>query len=460
MENILLKNFKAHKKELQINFQNNAKNLLLYGDNGAGKSSIYEAIKLIFFREKLENNITKKITPEEYDEKLKEFYGSYNNAVEPILDFTLNINNVNYKEFNNDFYQVFMLNFETTFFEEYLSFDKLLIKAFLDLPPDFLNKAQIIEDNVNTLLKDFLEDISIKIDIEDDYYIKFSDNTRNLFFKKDIKNYFNEAKLNLVILIIIFSTILEFKDSKKKKKLILDDFITSLDMVNRTFIIKYLLEKFTDFQILIFTHNVYFYNLIMYLINDIFKIGNKWEFCNIYEIGNEHRLYMKSTIIRIEDLRNQLNSSSPNFSLIANQSRQKFERLLYEFSKLLIIGAVEETDYILENILINNKIYIDEKGNGCCELVSIIENILNSEVTESRLKNIINDKLSKFKLANLDEIRNVLTTLKLYRKITMHPLSHGQSGQHNSSKKEIKKMLSLLEVLQNNIKDLTDKRLN
>ena len=88
MENILLKNFKAHKKELQINFQNNAKNLLLYGDNGAGKSSIYEAIKLIFFREKLENNITKKITPEEYDEKLlKCMVGFLNSRLFSYLSF-------------------------------------------------------------------------------------------------------------------------------------------------------------------------------------------------------------------------------------------------------------------------------------------------------------------------------------------------------------------------------------
>ena len=50
MKNLLLKSFKAH-KELKINFGN--KSFLLYGDNGAGKSSIYDALKIEFFRDKI-----------------------------------------------------------------------------------------------------------------------------------------------------------------------------------------------------------------------------------------------------------------------------------------------------------------------------------------------------------------------------------------------------------------------
>ena len=50
MYQLRLKNFKAH-KELDIKFDN--KSFLLYGDNGAGKSSIYEALKVKFFEDKI-----------------------------------------------------------------------------------------------------------------------------------------------------------------------------------------------------------------------------------------------------------------------------------------------------------------------------------------------------------------------------------------------------------------------
>ncbi len=58
MKNLKLKNFKAYREEFEelpdkvLKIDNN--NLLLYGENGSGKSSIYEAIKVIFFKNKLE----------------------------------------------------------------------------------------------------------------------------------------------------------------------------------------------------------------------------------------------------------------------------------------------------------------------------------------------------------------------------------------------------------------------
>ena len=51
MNSLKIENFKAH-KNLLIEAKN--RNFLLYGDNGAGKSSIYDAIKICFFKQKLE----------------------------------------------------------------------------------------------------------------------------------------------------------------------------------------------------------------------------------------------------------------------------------------------------------------------------------------------------------------------------------------------------------------------
>ena len=55
METLKVNKFKAHQGLEEIKF--NQKNFLLYGDNGAGKSSIYEALKVIFYNDRLESVI-------------------------------------------------------------------------------------------------------------------------------------------------------------------------------------------------------------------------------------------------------------------------------------------------------------------------------------------------------------------------------------------------------------------
>jgi len=157
----------------------------------------------------------------------------------------------------------------------------------------------------------------------------------------------------LVILALLFSTIEVTKENTKKNVLILDDFITSLDVSNRTFLMRYILEVFSEFQILILTHNVYFYNLIIYLVNDIYKIKDKWQFANLYEIGNEHKIYMnpsKKKGLKLDTLAIKLESlTEATIATSGNEFRQKFEILLYEFSKILMVGGVEDTKNILNN---------------------------------------------------------------------------------------------------------------
>ena len=46
--NIEIKNFKAFPKSYQIDLYNAGKNLIVYGENGSGKSSLYLALKYFF----------------------------------------------------------------------------------------------------------------------------------------------------------------------------------------------------------------------------------------------------------------------------------------------------------------------------------------------------------------------------------------------------------------------------
>jgi hypothetical protein len=441
--------------------------------------------------------VKQQFTEENQEEKLREFYREFNNKITND-EFQIEINTIHHQSFQSIDYNEYMLNLDDAVFEKSLKLSDLFKKVFFSHNPFpdttndpvydvstenqhslldaflsnklngqaiqqvWIDKINDLKENANNFLENCLEDITIDIDISDDYSIKLIDVSRNLS-TKEIKKYFNEAKLNLVIFALLFSVIKISKDVTKKNILILDDFITSLDMANRTFVMKYILEEFKDFQILLFTHNVYFYNLIMYLINDKICITDKeWQFGNLYEVGIEHKIYIKDNKDTVDKLEDEYRLKGENFNIAeyGNQLRHKFERLLYEFSKILMVGGVEESNKILEGIA-NQRIYFnysDQKDSS--DLIQGIEAIIQRDETKEAIVGQINSQINRYKIIILDDIRQTLNTLKLYRKVTMHSLSHGQTGQHNWGDKEIKQTLFLLKKLETNIKDLTNQTAN
>ena len=461
METLKVNNFKAHQGLEEIKF--NQKNFLLYGDNGAGKSSIYEALKVIFYNDRLESVIKKQSTPENQEEKIKEFYSKYNNTITN-QDFEIEINGQDYKVFSTLDYKVYMLNLEDTIFDKTIKLKDLYDNVFFNFPKSICFAYQEIEIKANNFLTFCLEDIKIEIDSSDDYSIKIKNDERNIINTKEIKRYFNEGKINLVIFALLFSAIEVSKDESKKNILILDDFITSLDMANRTFLMRYIFDTFKDFQIVIFTHNVYFYNLIMYLINDkICETSKEWQFANLYEIGKEHKIYINDSVNdTVEKLKEKYKPTEPSFDIgkYGNDLRKKFERLLYELSKIIMMGGVEESNKIINGIL-NQKIYIDyTREKDCNDLIEEIKSKITEDDGKGYLANKISSKISSFEASLFDELKESIKNLKLYRKVTMHSLSHGQTGQHNWSDKEIKQTLILLKKLETNIKDLTNSSAN
>jgi DNA repair exonuclease SbcCD ATPase subunit len=53
MKQLEIKDFKAFKNRIYFELGNPPKNMLLFGENGSGKTSVYEAIKLCFYRDRL-----------------------------------------------------------------------------------------------------------------------------------------------------------------------------------------------------------------------------------------------------------------------------------------------------------------------------------------------------------------------------------------------------------------------
>ena len=451
MYTLNLKNFKAH-IDLEVSFKN--KNFLLYGDNGAGKSSLYEALKIVFYEEKIKSNLTSKERPEVHTAIIEEFWAQYKNKKATDSD-SMNIecfsNSQKTQTINKNTYQVFMFGIDDLYFEKLLNIQVLLSKVFFDINVPTSDYSSISLE-VNQLLKEkFLETIEIEID-EEDYRIKIKDTSKKIEFTKELKHYFNEAKLNLVILLLLFIIIKKYQDETKKRILILDDFITSLDVANRTFLMKYILDTFNQFQTIVLTHNVHFYNLIMYLIDTINGKKDKWQFANLYETNNKNKIYFNAHRIKIDDIKNA------NADNKGNLIRQKFERLLYEFSKILMIGSVEESNKILEILFNNKKKYLKKEGKifkTSNDLVIEIEALLANNTDLESIKSLIR-KYSE-EDANLSIILDTIKELRIYQKVMMHSQSHGNEGINPIKEKEFEKTLELLEIFQSKIKDLQNK---
>lgn len=464
MNTLKIKSFKAFKNEITIDFQ--GKNLLVYGENGSGKSSIYEALKIIFFKPRLETTIESQDTPEEQEQMNRDFWSKYNNR-NTNVDFDIEIDNTNYEDFSAENYQSFMISITKIKFDGKIKLSEFLKNFFFDIndiDSFCLEHYSYIQDEINDNLNLFNENIQVTIDREDGYAIKITDSTRNLESKNELNRYFNEAKLNLVTLLLLFNTIrcATNPEETKRKILILDDFITSLDVSNRAYLMRYILDEFSDFQIILFTHNVNFYNLIMYLIEDIYKINDNWNFGNIYELNNNNKLYLRKNVENVSKIKTAFKTINSDdidvpeqYERIGNRIRKKFEVLLYEYSKLLMIGAVEDSKSILNRLENSKNLYFHNNDNKktASDLVDEIDTILNLPNPQN-LQNSLLGKINSYKQNDFDHIKKILKGLKLYRKITMNPMSHGHIGQPAFTHTEIKQTLKLLEILERKLKHL------
>lgn len=160
MERLELNHFKAFNNTLILD-NAGGKNILLFGENGAGKSSIFSAIEYIFYRSKIEAPNPMLPIPDQQAElaAVREKYKNNQSAV----PFELKFNGVNALSVNVVPYQVFMLNrFGKV---EKVSLYDILSKNILPIDVNtFLSQNySFIIDNVNNELEhSFLDEVRIK----------------------------------------------------------------------------------------------------------------------------------------------------------------------------------------------------------------------------------------------------------------------------------------------------------
>lgn len=512
IKNVHIKYFKAY-EDFSIDFNKN--NCLIYGENGTGKSSLYEALHSIFYYDNVKNiskiNIEEDYKNRNFKNKGIEIYLNLDDG-KKISIVSDKISNDDFIYFNGNgkkigdkvifpnFYfanekilnrlikENFYIAIKDTlsfYFKQFCSIadanedsnykpyhtesvfhefkdiealkrkilnentkpenetEDLYIRRIIESKIKQQNKyfkiildKKIPRDKINSILKDnFKENISISFDFEgarldDSDILKFIEPNIKIKindedYKGKLYHHFNEAKLKLISVAIYFAIAKQYENSKPGglKLLVLDDFLSSLDMANRKYIMQYILDEFKDYQKIILTHNLHFFNLIVKLL----KLNNTesdWECKKLFIFDNKPEIYDHHTsyISRAEE-----ELKKANLDTAANLLRKEFERICSEFEEALQIGKKEELQHIIDKIKggsetpsYNAYKFLNKTMSTCRD---IIQNSKNSDNIELKLINFL-DSTSK-KILKLDSnIQKDILENEFLKNTILNPSSH------------------------------------
>ena len=323
---IEIKNFKAFRGEPDvIDLSQKGLNLLLYGENGSGKTSLYKALK--YFFESSEGNFKNFAAyqnrfdkddgyvrlhftsdtnlPEEYYEWSEN--PQNDTKVQPIIDASRTNGFLDYKDLLKTNYlhdseksvNVFDLLVNTllkniineqsnpprSFAEEWQDisetiFPEQAMEQVVEIPQqheDFKiginNILDTLKTNANEILSKFgYENTTVELDF---VYHEPKINSNNRydpprillevnFFEDDLlehHKFLNEAKLSAIALSIFFSGF-KLQPSSELKILVIDDALIGLDMSNRLPMFRIMKDYFSDYQIVLMTYDKAWYEIV------------------------------------------------------------------------------------------------------------------------------------------------------------------------------------------------------
>jgi AAA15 family ATPase/GTPase len=225
--------------------------------------------------------------------------------------------------------------------------------------------------------------------------------------------FLNEAKLTAIGLSIRFAMLdKKVSDSNMPKFLVLDDLLISLDMSNRDVVLETILNDFTNYQLIILTHDRFFFELLRHRTKQVGH-GVAWKYIEMYEyekngilqplmFESESRLGLAESYLkkgRLEIAGNLLRKVAEHFIKSFLPDRHKFdecERL--KPLKVLLDKAV----IFVKQCQLDSKLFEDLKGH-----------------TKFLLNNSSHDSydVPLFRA----ELENCLTTIKEINKIKNEP---------------------------------------
>lgn len=433
MQKIEIENFKGYHTPAVV-IEPAGKNLLLFGENGAGKSSLYEALRHFFFSAKIESMLVPaSSTPEDREQKLQEYHANLRFAGETNPSRIL-VNGLDVNNFNRGNYRIFLVSPEELKTRDELILIELVKHWYCDGDP-----TEILEDcwkelqeEVNKVLsEDFRENITIKIDRRvnggtNEYRVVVNDTKNNRSHISDLTLQFNESRLHLVQLLLMLEIAHLLYETGKNNILVLDDFVTSLDAANRSFIVRYVLKHFSNFQLLVMTHSAGFYNMFRYEANLLNK--DQWGYGCLYGVESSCKYYVDN---KDEDLKVDVSAVSDadpvTLKETGNKLRRSFEILVHRLARHLSIGGIEESRKLLEKISTTATLYRNGERGADSILDELKALVLCDHYKDTELGKKIAGKLSLYKI-NLLPLQEVLKQMELFQKIALHPTSHATAG--------------------------------
>lgn len=468
MKSIEIRNFKGLESllisDLPFSSGNQTFNVLIYGENGVGKTSFTEAIRLAKFYTHLES---KAITPNVVEPErsfIREAWMVRYMKNKTLSDFSINIDG---NVFNSSFSSTPIIT------EGVYIVDRTLLQTTAQINLDELitetnftfhtSKSVLLSNEITDMVinevndklrNDFKEEIKLKRSQNNPQIIVVHDLIANEAYEHNIHNRFNEAKQNLIKILLILTYVK--LDKNDLDLVVLDDIVISLDVTNRIILIDYILKELSKCQVIILTHSFGLFNLISHHISATNK-NTQWQTCSLYNINAKHGIinYPITKEKRLSDkFKKELAATLDiHSSDLGNQVRQHLELLLHEFAKIMTIGSHEETKNIIAKIESQpqNLYYCikDSQIKTIYDLVTYIKSIVNlgnPHKTLVLLKRAFNQYDSSNEITNISDI---IKQVDSYQKVVLHTSSHYQSGTLKPiTRKELTIAIDLIDRLE------------
>lgn len=513
---LTISNFKAFPiKEI---FELNGKNLLVYGENGSGKSSIYWAIYTFLQSSiKSDSEIKKYFNPTHKDslinifsdskiesfiefnvidteDKKEEIYRISNNKIntntrDEIKELNQASDFINYKilmDFHNfkhseninifsifkkDIFPYFQTSNNEPFSDLLKEIEKKLEKVKknkIDRFPaknsilyiEYENKIKYFNNEFDTLILKIVESIEVflnkyfnddkikfKINIQYDQKFQYNlNNDHNLTepcvsltaeYNKNgtyqpiekPQSFFNEARLTAIALSIRFSLLKIKLSISDFKILVLDDMLLSLDMSNRMRVIDIILKEFSDYQIILTTHDKGFFDEIK---RNIHK--DDWKHLEIYSDHNSNNPIVKDSNDHMKKAKQYYDSK--DYEACSTYLRKEAEEIL----KKLLKKQNSNEHIELENLINEAKKEVEFSFE-----IKNIRSLFDRNFTSDDIKKLYNlEKEQDIELKKrLEKLRN--DTFSMLLKQYEHQ-------QNDVTKNKLKKL--------DNLKSLKDRVLN
>lgn len=469
MKKITISNFKGIKTLPELSLtklqdgDEKEVNLLLYAENGGGKTSISEAIRLVSFTSHIENKIINpNIVGEERKAAKQDWLNSYLHN-KSINLFEIGIDETKFSSINTNVSSctdIFVLDRSQLIPTSKIHIDSIISQTHFggSIPLDELLMPEAIElvlDEVNSMLENEFKEIIRVERVQTSEYIVGIKIIHDELITENIDKKINEANQNLVKILIFINylKLLPVLQNNAKYFIVLDDVMSSLDLANRIILARIIINLGKEYQLLVMTHNVGFYNLIRHLSASNNSCDD-WNFTSLYTHKGTHTAYS----INNDDSVNSLLAKYggvilPSNGDAVNAMRKKFESLLHEFGKILVTGVQEETSYLIDRITTaDNELYCCIDGDNIythfdlIKRISLLVDNCPSNLLQSKIKNLF----QKFNCKNqVPWISEIIQQLKTYQKVILHQSSHDQIGALPViSSKEIAITLDLMRKLE------------